>query len=219
MNARDAHPQLTYPQIGLTHALAALDTGDIHFPPGYRGVDITIRVGTGVDDFRALAEGILGWEIQRRAGLTVKAEARARVGGRVVSGFGVGALRLPVPCEVVWTESGENRPTSDGAASAGATGAVSAGAGPLMAGFGYGTLPGHPASGEEAFVAILDADTEDSGGAVHFRLLAFSRPAGLVFTLGSPITMLTQKLVTRSYLAAARSLVADSRKARRRRPA
>ncbi|WP_427016208.1 DUF1990 family protein [Pseudarthrobacter sp. P1] len=206
MDSRDRRAALTYPQIGLTHALATAPTGDIHWPPGYRGVDIVLRVGTGPEDFRALAEGILGWEIQRRAGLTVRAEARARVGGRVVSGFGVGLLRLPVPCEVVWTEAGGG---TDGTRVDAGAGPRAAGE-PALAGFGYGTLPGHPARGEEAFVATLAAD-----GAVHFRLLAFSRPAGLVFTLGAPVTRLTQQFVTKSYLAAAKSLVADSRKARR----
>ena len=91
----------------------------------------------------------------------------------MVSGFGVGNLRLPVPCEVVWALE----PAGSGPD----------GAEVELAGFGYGTLPGHPAVGEEAFLAMK---TDDGG--VHFRLLAFSKPAGLIYKLGSPVTKLTQ---------------------------
>ena len=120
--------------------------------------------------------------------MTVAAPPRAVVGARVVSGFGVGNLRLPVPCEVVWAMEPQLAPGPDGTEV-------------RMAGFGYGTLPGHPALGEEAFIAMMGAD-----GRVQFRLLAFSKPAGLIFALGSPVTKLAQAGVTRSYQHAARSL-------------
>lgn len=42
---------------------------------------------------------------------------------------------------------------------------------PHRKGFAYGTLPGHPESGEEAFVVELH-----DGGAVTFAITAFSRP-------------------------------------------
>ncbi|WP_026556701.1 DUF1990 family protein [Arthrobacter sp. 35W] len=200
MDARAARGQLTYPQVGLTRVLATEDSGEIHWPPGCRGVDISIEVGSGAGDFHALADGILTWQIQRRAGLTVHAAPTVEAGGRVVSGFGVGRVRLPVPCEVVWVEPVPAEGTGEPACAT-----------TRLAGFGYGTLPGHPASGEEAFVATMDEE-----GIVRFRLLAFSRPAGLVFKLGSPVTTLTQKLVTRNYLAAAASLVAAAHKRQER---
>ncbi|WP_104087011.1 DUF1990 family protein [Arthrobacter sp. GMC3] len=181
---------LNYPQLGLTRMLALEPTGTGEWPQGFGHVDTQIRVGTGDAAFAALTEGIMTWQIQRRSGLRVTAPPRAAVGARVTSGFGVGNLRLPVPCEVVWALEPTVVVRADGAEA-------------TLSGFGYGTLPGHPALGEEAFLAMKTSD-----GGVYFRLLAFSKPAGLLFQLGAPVTKLTQRNVTKSYLQAARSLVA-----------
>lgn len=181
---------LNYPELGRTRLIAEEPTGEGRWPDGFDHVDRQIRVGTGGAAFKTLAEGIMTWQIQRRAGLRVSAPPRAAAGARVVSGFGVGELRLPVPCEVVWALEPTVVVRSDGTEVE-------------LAGFGYGTLPGHPALGEEAFLAMKTSD-----GGVYFRLLAFSRPAGLLFRLGAPVTKLTQRNVTRSYLQAARSLTA-----------
>ncbi|WP_371130769.1 DUF1990 family protein [Arthrobacter sp. SDTb3-6] len=179
---------LNYPELGRTRLNAELPSGQARWPDGFGHVDRQIRVGSGDAVFKALAEGILTWQIQRRAGLRVAAPPRAVVGARVVSGFGVGDLRMPVPCQVVWALEPTGALRSDGTEVE-------------LAGFGYGTLPGHPALGEEAFVAMKASD-----GGVYFRLLAFSRPSGLLFKLGAPVTKLTQRNVTKSYLQAARSL-------------
>lgn len=186
MPQRDS--RLDYPHLGLTRLVALSRPEGISWPTGFSHVDKTTTVGSGPDTFAALAEGIMTWEIQRRSGLSVKAPPRAGVGSRVVSGFGVGQLRLPVPCEVVWALEPQQLKAPDGSSV-------------MVAGFGYGTLPGHPALGEEAFLALMTAD-----GRVDFRLLAFSKPAGLIFTLGAPVTKLVQAGVTRSYQQAARAL-------------
>ncbi|WP_207343408.1 DUF1990 domain-containing protein [Arthrobacter sp. E3] len=179
---------LDYPFLGLTRLVAHKRAGEGQWPKGFGHVDKTVAVGQGEEAFAALAEGILSWEIQKRAGLRVAAPPRAVVGAHVLSGFGVGNLRLPVPCEVVWAMEPQAEAGPDGTEV-------------HMAGFGYGTLPGHPAVGEEAFIAMMTAD-----GGVQFRLLAFSKPAGLIFKLGAPVTKLTQAGVSRSYQQAARSL-------------
>ena len=91
--------------------------------------------------YRRVVQGMLTWQLQKRAGLRVRAESDVVVPGtRVVSGFGVGPFRLNAPCEVVWVR----RPVPGGA--------------PQSAGFGYGTLPGHPVRGEEAFEISIDAE-------------------------------------------------------------
>ncbi|WP_164520400.1 DUF1990 family protein [Specibacter cremeus] len=181
---------LNYPNIGVTRGIAVESPNDsaAGWPAGFHRVDLDLQVGTGHAAFAALAEGIMTWQIQRLAGLTVRAPDRATVGARVVSGFGVGALRLPVPCEVVWAHEPATMTRADGM-------------GIEFAGFGYGTLPGHPELGEEAFAAIMTAS-----GAVHFRLVAFSKPGSLIAKLGSPVAALAQRAVTRGYLNAARSL-------------
>lgn len=189
MSPKASSDSLNYPYLGLTRLSANQEVGTTAWPKGFSHVDQSLMVGRGPETFAALAEGIMTWQIQRRSGLRVKAPPRAAVGARVVSGFGVGALRLPVPCEVVWAVEPQAQNAHDET-------------GELLAGFGYGTLPGHPALGEEAFIANMKPD-----GGVHFRLLAFSRPAGLIYTLGSPLTKVTQAGVTRSYLQAARALV------------
>lgn len=175
----DVDAELTYPDQdhGLTQSERA--------PGGYRIARHRVAVGEGQDAFTRLAEGILGWELHRLAGLSVRAQApRAAEGVHVVSGFGFGKFRLPAPCRVLWTEENGRR-----------------------AGFGYGTLPGHPASGEESFVAALEPD-----GQVYFELFAFSRPSNWFYRLGSPVTKGVQQLVTRRYVKGARALASGATK-------
>ncbi|WP_434617174.1 DUF1990 family protein [Arthrobacter sp. A5] len=219
------HPgqgELTYPQRGLTRLLAlgqgsrdpaqdpvaqedpvAQDPVAQHpvdaaeqriresrWPAGYTRVEKSITVGYGAAVYLRLAEAVLGWDIQLGAGLTLRGPERAVPGARVISGFGIGDLRLPVPCEVVWAQEPTAVESEDGRNFR-----------PQLAGFGYGTLPGHPASGEEAFVVRLDED-----GSVRFDVLAFSRPADLIFRLAAPVAAVSQRLVTRRYLQAARHI-------------
>ena len=68
-------------------------------------------------------------------------------------------------------------------------------------GFAYGTLPGHPEQGEEAFIVEM-GDTGD----VRFRIWAFSRPASLLAKAGGPLTRLAQQYATNRYVAAMRDL-------------
>ena len=171
--------ELTYPQIGLTRELLRDGPESVAgWPGGNQRVFERIEVGRGAESFGRLSSGILDWGSQEAAGVRPRAEGPAVLGARVVCGFGVGPIRLPVPCEVVWSERGER-----------------------FGGFGYGTLTGHPASGEEAFAAELD-----EADRVWFSVLAFSRPRPGIYTLAAPVSRLMQKFVTRKYLVAARAL-------------
>lgn len=67
---------------------------------------------------------------------------------------------------------------------------------PDRAGFAYGTLPGHPETGEEAFLVIRE------GGRVVFRVIAFSRPRLLLARLGQPVARAVQAHTLRIYLHA-----------------
>lgn len=165
------------------------------WPPGYTVMTQChdLRAVDPAAAFIALTEGILAWELHRRAGLTMESDAeRAAPGVRVVSGFGVGPARIKAPCRVLWSRG----PQLDGAGRAvpGQRG-----------GFGYGTLPGHPVRGEEGFYAELTADDR-----VLFRCSAYSLPAGQVFRLAAPVTRLTQRYVLSRYVKAAQELVAGS---------
>ena len=68
---------------------------------------------------------------------------------------------------------------------------------PSRVGFGYGTLPGHPESGEESFVVELRPD--DS---VVLVVQAFSRHAAWFTRLAGPVGHLGQRLITERYLRA-----------------
>ena len=104
---------------------------------------------------------------------------------------------------------------------AGSTVAVAAPLGPLAAvavcrivavvdksdryGFAYGTLPGHPEHGEEAFLV------ERSDRRAAFRIIAFSRPADLLARLGGRITRAIQERASRRYLQALADIAAASK--------
>jgi uncharacterized protein (UPF0548 family) len=170
---------LDYPGIGGTEQGSA--------PPDFSRVLKEVHLGNGLAVYGRVARGILSWELQRRAGLRVRADSPMAVpGARVVSGFGVGPFRLDAPCEVVWVR----QPSPDGL--------------PQSAGFGYGTLPGHPARGEESFEVEIDGK-----GGVFLRIRAFSRPANWFYAAGGPVTRAAQRYVTSRYIKGARTLAAE----------
>ncbi|MCC9197552.1 DUF1990 domain-containing protein [Arthrobacter sp. zg-Y820] len=143
--------------------------------------------------FLRLANGILDWDLHRRAGLRVAAATpRAAPGVEMSSGVGVGPLRYYAPCRVLWSE--EPEVDDDGAPIPG-----------QRAGFGYGTLKGHPEQGEEGFYAELDGE-----GKLIFRVAAYSRPANRVLAAGDFANRGVQRFFTRRYLAAAYKLSSGS---------
>lgn len=166
---------LTYPEVGATR--------DDSLPAGYRHVRRRVEIGRGTAAMAAAATALMTFEFLRRAGLRpVVTASRAAVGVGVTGRFGIGPLRLAAPCRIVWTVDGQD-----------------------AAGFGYGTLAGHPERGEEAFVVSLDDDV------VWFTVRAFSRPDRWYVRAGGPAAHWTQDLVTRRYIAAMHRCVADAR--------
>ena len=157
----------------LSYAEVGATSGQL--PGGYRHVQRTQDLGVGVVRFHAAARRLLTWEMHRRAGLTVQAtNPRAVQGAVVLLGVGVGRLRLRAPCRVVLVLDE-----------------------PRRQGFAYGTLPGHPETGEELFTVTIDhADR------VRLHLTAFSRPATWWAHLGGPVTRRVQDRITDRYVAA-----------------
>lgn len=150
-------------------------------PDGYRPFRGSWPVGRGKDDFTAAAEAIRTWEMHRGAGLRVLASSdTAEVGTVVVQGVGAGGLRLLAPCRVLEVVDAQRR-----------------------SGFAYGTLPGHPASGEERFEVVLGDDD-----VVTLEITSFSRPGTWFARAGGPATHAVQHLVTRRYVRAVRAAVA-----------
>jgi len=141
-------------------------------PPGYHHVDARAEIGHGRDRFERAADAVMRWGMHRGAGLRVAATTEvAEVGTDVLVRLGP----IPVPCRVVYVVDEPDR-----------------------RGFAYGTLRGHPESGEESFAVRYDPVTD----AVYAEMTAFSRPATWCSRAGGPVTSLIQRLVTKRYLRA-----------------
>jgi uncharacterized protein (UPF0548 family) len=158
---------LTYPEVGATR--------DDSLPRGYH--PLTRRVAVGApEDFAAAADFVLGFGLQRGAGLQVTASTRvAAVGTEVVMGVRYGPVRLLAPARVVLVLDEPDR-----------------------RGFAYGTLPGHPECGEELFVVERD------GSATWLVIRAFSRPGRWYTRLAGPVGRLLQRRTTERYVGALR---------------
>lgn len=137
-------------------------------PAGYRHVRYRVPLPAGA--FEVAGEAVLTWRMHRAAGVRIEASApRAEPGVTVVSRMGLGPLRLTAPCEVVRSVRDKQR-----------------------IGFGYGTLPGHPARGEESFAVERDDD-----GGVWFTITAFSRPDRWFMRAAGPLALAFQKAYAR----------------------
>ncbi|SCF38926.1 DUF1990 family protein [Micromonospora mirobrigensis] len=138
-------------------------TRDGRLPAGYHHLRHRVRLPDGC--FATAAEAVLSWRLHRSAGVVMRTDApRAAVGVRVTPGLGVGPARVWGPTEVVWVSDEPDR-----------------------AGFGYGTLPGHPERGEEAFLVLREA------GEVFFEVRAFSLPARWYLRAAGPVTRAFQQ--------------------------
>jgi uncharacterized protein (UPF0548 family) len=141
-------------------------------PDGYHHVRKSAVIGNGRPRFDDAAARVMRWGMLRGRGVRVEASSEvAAVGSEVLVGLGP----LRAPCRVVYVLDEQNR-----------------------RGFAYGTLPGHPESGEELFAVRYDPSTGD----VHAEVVAFSRHATWWSRLGSPVTALAQRVITARYLTA-----------------
>src|SRR5689334_3058628 len=135
------------PQLPFTYDVVGSTRFD-KTPPGYYRLEHRARLGEGDEVFRRAAEALLSWRMHRLAGVPVTAEGTAAVGvnalGRLRPGMVIDRLRtavptglvgLAIPCRVVWTVTEPDR-----------------------TGFAYGTLQGHPESGEESFIVTRESD-------------------------------------------------------------
>ena len=144
-------------------------------PAGYRHINLDRHLGSGAATFRVAAERLMSWDMHRRAGLLVDTiQPIVTVGSVAVLGIMLGPWRIDAPVRIV------NIITE-----------------PSVQGFAYGTLPGHPESGEERFLVYRDAD-----GTVRAEIRAFSRPARWFTRLGGPLARQVQDRTGRRYLAA-----------------
>jgi uncharacterized protein (UPF0548 family) len=73
---------------------------------------------------------------------------------------------------------------------------------PERFGFAYGTLPGHPEDGEEAFLVEREGTSS-----VRFIIRVFSRPADPLVKLVAPAARIVQTRMTTKYLRALKRYV------------
>jgi uncharacterized protein (UPF0548 family) len=145
-------------------------------PAGFHHLAERFVVGSGEATFARAADALEAWRMHAGAGLRVTASSARVAEGEVVR------LRLGplvIPCRVVWVRDD-----------------------PDARGFGYGTLPGHPESGEEAFVVARERDE------VVLTISAYSRPGRLLTRLGGPVARWGQRAMVRRYARTLRRLSA-----------
>ena len=169
------------PNYGVVGATCPADELWTSRPPGYRSYERTARIGHGPADWSSAAAAVLEWGVKTRSGFTVSPAAGA--GPRVKAGadywliasLGPFAVREPVRVVDVVDEA-------------------------ARCGFSYGTLAGHPVSGEEAFVVHRSPD-----GAVWLTLRSLTRPAPGPWRLAFPAILIAQRWYRFRYLRALRT--------------
>lgn len=170
--ATQAKLPFSYPRVG-----AAREGGA---PPGYVVDRYRQRLGEGEETYRRAVEALrawrqfgLGWTRLRPPGAPLEVGSTVGVVARHLGVWSVNPARISYLVE----ESG---------------------GGVERFGFGYGTLPGHAARGEERFLVEWDRGS----GAVVYDVLAFSRPKHLLAWPGYPVVRRLQRRFARDSKAA-----------------
>lgn len=152
-------------------------------PPGYILDDEVTVLGQGDAVFTAAREALDRWQVHRGSGIAVSSGAEVAEGAVVAL---AAPLAPPLPvgsivamCRVVDVVDSPER-----------------------YGFAYGTLPVHPAQGEEAFLIERSDD-----GSVRFRVLAFSKPQMWLARAAGPLARTMQRKAIARYLRAMEAAV------------
>ena len=162
----------TYDDIGATFAGKR--------PQGYHHDPYEIVLGEGPATFQRAVAGLKSWKAHRLPGMGVFPRDQViRTGATVIVTLGTPILALAVPCRIVSVIDGQTR-----------------------WGFAYGTLPGHPEQGEEAFAISVAPDQT-----VRFEIEALSRPGDPLVRLSGPIGRGVQMGGTQGYLRALKRYV------------
>jgi uncharacterized protein (UPF0548 family) len=145
-------------------------------PRGFRHGRYSADLGQGPETFERAVDGLKTWQAHRLPGIRVFPEGQPiEIGATVIVTMGTARLSLAAPCRIVSLRDADAS----------------------QWGFAYGTLPGHPEQGEEAFTLSMSPDET-----VRFEITAISRPADAMVRLSGPIERLIQARATRGYLHA-----------------
>ncbi|MFW0789595.1 DUF1990 family protein [Gordonia sp. CPCC 205333] len=158
---------LTYSHVGATAAGREM-------PADYHRLQTAAIIGSGDDYFTRAREALLSWQVQLRSGIRVASSSPTISVGTVATlTIGVGPIGMKAPVRVVDVLDE-----------------------PRHVVFTYGTLPGHPESGEERF-----GIRQSSDGLIEFEIRAFSRHQSVLTRIGGPAGRIAQGLITRRYLS------------------
>ena len=164
----DRGRRLTYASVGATDPASSSWTVR---PRGFLRHESTVVVGQGTAAWDDAVERLLRWGVKTASGFGVEPAGPVEVGDECRVTFSVGPVGVVEPVRVVAVCREPDR-----------------------IGFAYGTLAGHPVSGEEAFVV-----SRDEAGAVRLTLRSLTRPAPSPWALAFPVLLVVQRLVRRRY--------------------
>jgi uncharacterized protein (UPF0548 family) len=143
---------------------------------GYRRWEKSTVLGSGDALWSWATTEVLRWGVKTRSGFSVSPGGPVADGSRPVIMAHAFGLSVPEPVEVVDVVQTPER-----------------------VGFAYRTLPGHPVSGEEAFIVHRDGDT------VRLTIRSLTKPgSALRWRLSYPALLVAQNVARRRYLRALR---------------
>ncbi|WP_104089522.1 DUF1990 family protein [Cryobacterium sp. N19] len=144
--------------------------------PKFRRSEVSAVVGSGDAVWERAAGDVLRWRVKTASGFAVDSAAPVSPGDRVIVTARLIALTVVEPVEVVSVVDEPNR-----------------------VGFAYRTLPGHPVSGEEAFIV------HRHGNEVHLTVRSLTRAAPQQpWRALYPLLRVAQLIVCRRYLRSLR---------------
>ncbi|WP_237759831.1 DUF1990 family protein [Arthrobacter alpinus] len=142
----------------------------------FRGQSVMALLGTGDELWQRVGADVLRWKVKTRSGFTVDTPGPVSEGERVNVTASFLGVKVVEPVEVVAVVAAADR-----------------------VGFSYRTLPGHPVSGEEAFIVHRIGDE------VYLTIRSLTRAAPQQpWRILFPVLLVFQKLVRRRYLRALR---------------
>jgi uncharacterized protein (UPF0548 family) len=177
---------VTYGAVGATQAADLM----AYPPAGYRPIERRVRIGHGDARWEHATTQLFTWGVQRLSGMRVELlETPSAGGARGEALFGPDgeAFLRPGDTARLHIPFGPFRVTA-------AVRVIYVIDEPDRKGFAYGTLAGHPESGEEAWVI---SRTDD--GSVWMTIRAFSRPSNRWWWSVYPILRLSQNFYTGRY--------------------
>ena len=142
----------------------------------FRRSEVSAVIGTGEHVWQRASRDVLLWRVKTRSGFSVTTTEPVTVGDRPMITARPFGIRIVEPVVVIAVVQENDR-----------------------VGFAYRTLPGHPVSGEEAFIVTRE------GNEVRLTIRSLTRPAPQQpWRILYPVLRIAQLVARRRYLRALR---------------